>query len=82
MEQAGKIGKRGREEERVFFLASPLIALAALQNNTQKKRTEQYSNSPSNTGQSASPTLPMLNRRICVRNSSWLSGVTAFKNLT
>ena len=34
MEQAGKIGKRGREEERVFLLASPLIALAALQNNT------------------------------------------------
>ena len=44
--------------------------------------TEQYSNMPSKTGQSASPTGPRLKRRICAMYSSWLSGVTLRRKST
>ncbi len=44
-------------------------------------RTRKYSNMPSKTGQSASPTGPRLKRRMCVRYSSWLSGVTCARKL-
>jgi len=68
-ERWNKQGRSGKEgEKKNGFFSSPRLSSRSLHSkttpHTQKKRTEQYSNSPSNTGQSASPTLPMLNRRI------------------